>query len=112
MDSNSLTGRWQGLDFIIFYIYENQPEFFRELAKSLTDSSNDPYFIAQVFADYFLSNGLYSPEMYDSAATVLKWEVPQNYFDSGDWNLEWDTVPIQIALLIRHFARLPEFQMQ
>lgn len=112
IDSNTLTGRWQGLDFIIFYIYENQPEFFRQLAKDLTNNSNDPSLIAQVFADYFIPNGLYNPEMYDRTGTVLKWEVPQNYFDSGDWNLEWETVPVQIALMIRHLARLPEFQMQ
>lgn len=112
IDSNSLTGRWQGLDFLIFYLYDTQPDFFRQLAKGLTNNSNDPNLVAQIFADYFISNGLYGPEMYDRTATVLKWEVPQNYFDTGLWNLDWDTVPIQIALMLRHLARLPEFQMQ
>ncbi|MEZ5041399.1 MAG: DUF1800 domain-containing protein [Saprospiraceae bacterium] len=111
INSNTLSGRWQGLEFIIFYTYENYPEFFSQLAKNLTNNAFDPYYIAQVFADYFIPNGLFQPEMYERAATVLKWEVPQNYYDRELWNLDWETAPAQVALMLRHLARLPEFQM-
>ena len=112
INTDSLTGRWQGLDFVIFYIYETQPELYRQLAKRLANNSNDPDFVAQALADFFIPNGLYTPQLYERTTTVLKWEIPQNYFDRGDWNLEWETVPIQIALTLRHLGRLPEFQMQ
>ena len=82
-----------------------------QLAKGLSGNSNDPAEVAQAIVDHFLPNGLDTAEAYERATIVLKWEVPQNYYDNGWWNLDWETIPIQVVFLLQHIARLPEFQL-
>lgn len=111
VDSNTMVGRWQGMDYYIFYLFENAPEGLRQLAKSLSGNSNDPALVAQALVDHFIPTGLDMPDAYGRATAALKWEVPQNYYDTGAWNLDWETIPVQVAFLIRYIARLPEFQL-
>lgn len=111
IDSNTLTGRWQSIDYFIFLVYTNAPAQLVQLAKDLSGNSNDPVEVATAIVDYFIPNGLNLPDAYDRATTVFKWEVPQNYYDDGSWNLDWETVPIQMAFMLQHVARLPEYQL-
>ncbi|MEL6924923.1 MAG: DUF1800 family protein, partial [Bacteroidota bacterium] len=109
--NTTMTGRWQFLEFYIFYLFENRPEELVNLAKRLSDNSSDPDFISQTLVDHFISSGLQTGEAYDRALSVFKWEVPENYYESGDWNLEWEYVHAQVGLLLRHIGRQPEFQL-
>lgn len=111
VDSTTMTGRWQGMDYYLFFLFGNAPESLRQLAKNLSGNSSDPALVTQSLVDHFIPTGLDTPEAYERATAALKWEVPQNYYDTGDWNLEWDTVPAQVVFLLRHIARLPEFQL-
>lgn len=111
INSNTMTGRWQEMDYVIFTAFEQTPERYVDLAKRLSDNSSDPAYVAQVIVDHFTPNGLNTPDAYDRATTVLKWEVPQNYYDNNLWNLDWDTAPAQVALLVQYIVRLPEFQL-
>ncbi|MCB0636675.1 MAG: DUF1800 domain-containing protein [Lewinella sp.] len=111
IDANALTGRWQYFDAFIFNAYQNTPQVLVTLAQELSDDSNDPYLVTQTIVDYFVPMGLFAPEDYDRATDIFKWEVPQNYFDNGEWNLYWETAPAQVALLLRYISRLPEFQL-
>ena len=38
-------------------------------------------------------------------------QIPQNYYDNDLWNLDWDTVPTQVALLLVHIAKIPAYQL-
>ena len=107
----TLTGRWQFLEIYIFYLYENNPQELINLAKTLTNDSNDPVLISQTIVNHFIPKGLQTSEAYERAEIVFKWEVPQNYYDSGDWNLNWEYVEAQVALLLRHITRQPDFQL-
>jgi uncharacterized protein (DUF1800 family) len=111
IDSNTLTGRWQGIDYFLFTIYQFAPDQLVQLAKNLSGNSNDPEEVTISIIEHFIPKGLNQPQAYERATAVLKWEVPQNYYDDGSWNLDWETVPIQVALLMQHVARLPEFQL-
>ncbi len=111
VDSNALTGRWRAMDYFIFFLYENAAGRLVDLAKALSGDSIDPAEVAQAVVDHFIPNGLDTAQAYERATMVFKWEVPQNYYDNGQWNLNWDTIPIQMAFLLRHIARLPEFQL-
>jgi len=112
VNTNTISGRWQTADFFIFTAFESTPAVLRSLAQTLTtDNENDPALVTQALIDFLIPRGLLAPEQYDTATTVFKYEVPQNYYDSGQWNLFWDTVPAQVALLLRHISRLPEFQL-
>ncbi len=112
IDGNTLTTRWETFDFYLFALYENHPQTLVNLAKALSDNSTDPAIVTQTIADYFIPNGLSAPEFYESATDAFKFEVPQNYFDENLWNLDWETAPVQVALLLRHLSRYPEFQLQ
>jgi len=81
-------------------------------AKDLTNDSNDPSFITQVLIDHFISKELYSPGDYDIATDVFKWEIPQNYYDDGSWNLDWPNADYQVFLLLNHLATIPEYQLK
>jgi len=112
VNTNSISGRWQLSDFFIFAAFENEPSLLVNFAQALTsDNANDPELVTQNIVDFLLPLGLDTPEAYAAATAVFKWEVPQNYYDTGDWNLYWETAPIQIALLMRHISRLPEFHL-
>ncbi|MEN0046941.1 MAG: DUF1800 domain-containing protein [Bacteroidota bacterium] len=111
IDSNTLTIRWQTATEIVIFIYENNPSLLVELARYLSDDSNDPYHITEVLTDHFLTQGFANEDEYERATSVLKGEVPENYFEDGYWNLDWETAPAQVALLVNYLVRQPEFQL-
>ena len=113
ISSENLTGRWQGMAFYLFdVLYQQTPEQLRELAITLTGSiSNDPEEVTRAIIDHFLPNGLDTDEEYERAQAAFQWEIPQNYFDTGIWNLNWDEVPVQMTFLLWHLVRLPDFQL-
>ena len=109
--SASLTGRWQYIQAYVGYVYEAFPEKLVAFAKVLSDNSNNPAFITRKIVDHFVVNGLQNENDYDIATEVFKFEVPQNYFDEGLWNLDWEYVDVMVALLLIHISQLPEFQL-
>ncbi len=111
LNANTLTTRWLISDYYINIIYEQAPSYLIDLAVNLIGNTNDPVYATQVIVDHFIPIGLQTPEAYDQATEVFKWEVPQNYYDTGQWDLNYDTVEIQIALLLQHISRMPEFQL-
>lgn len=112
VNTNTITGRWQISDAFIFLNFQNAPNRLLSFAQALTtENANDPEWVTQAIVDFLVPNGLSTPEAYAAATDVFKWEVPQNYYDSGEWNLYWETVPAQVALLMQHVSRLPEYQL-
>jgi uncharacterized protein (DUF1800 family) len=111
INSSTMIGRWQALRYFLFYTFFNYPEQLRTLARGLTDPGADAAMVARALVDHFLPNGLDRSEAYDKATAIFKHEIPENYFEQGLWNLNWETVPGQVALLLDHIARLPEFQL-
>lgn len=113
INSSTLTGRWQLMELYVNFLFNEGYEFtLVDLARDLTNDSNDPAFITQVMIDYFVSKQLHTASDYDTATDIFKWEVPQNYYDSGAWNLSWSSAPYQVLLLLQHIARMPEFQLK
>jgi hypothetical protein len=113
INSSTLSGRWILMELYVDYLFVNGHEFsFTDLARDLTNDSIDPEYITRVLVDYFLSKELHSPGDYDIATDIFKWEIPQNYYDEGLWNLSWSEAPYQVSLLLKHIARMPEFQLK
>lgn len=111
IDSSRLTGRWQAMDGLTYTWAQAEPDLLLNLAKDLTDNSNSPEVIVQAIVDHFITSGLTAENAYENATEIFKWEVPQNYYDAGTWNLDWEYAPYQILLLMQHIFRLPEFQL-
>ena len=113
INTSTLTGRWELMELYVTYLFGNGYELtLTDLAKALTNNSNDPYYITQVLVDHFVPKQLYTITDYDIATDIFKWDVPQNYYDNGTWNLDWSTAPYQVTLLLNHIARMPEFQLK
>lgn len=73
----------------------------------MTNDSNDPEYITEILVNHFISKELYTASDYTIATDVLKWEIPQNYYDDGLWNLDWEEAPYQLFLLLSHLATIP-----
>lgn len=113
INTSTLTGRWQFTELYLGLLYQNGLEStFVDFAKELTNDSNDPEFITEVLINHFNAKELYSPGDYQIATDIFKWEIPQNYYDDGSWNLDWGEAPYQIYLLLSHLATIPEFQLK
>lgn len=111
VNSNTITGRWQVSRYLIFLLYQNYPAQFTNFARTLSNNSKDAEFITELIVNHFLSNGLQTPEEYDRAFISFQAEIPVHYFEDGSWSLAWETAPAQVALLLDHLIRRPEFQL-
>lgn len=112
INTSTLPGRWLTLEYYLYTIYTEDPESLRNLAKNLSNNSIDPYLITQVIVDRIMGKEFHTPEDYDIATDVFKGEIPQNYYDEGLWNLDWDTAPGQVVTLLIHLTKAPELQLK
>jgi hypothetical protein len=112
INSSTLGGRWQALENFIWYTWNNYREELRDFALDTSDHSTDPAFITKSIIDRFVPNALHTEADYLIATDVFKGDIPQNYYDDGSWNLNWDTAPYQVVLLLLHITKIPEFQLK
>ena len=109
--SSFLRTRWQVSTLYISIIFEQDKELFRALAKGLAGDSKDPDYVTREIVDHFTSKGFLDEDLYDRATAAFKSEIPEGYFTSGQWNLDWSEVPAQVAYLLFFITRQPEFQL-
>jgi hypothetical protein len=112
INSSTLGGRWTGMQNFIWYTWNNYKEELRDFALETSSSINDPAIITKSIIDRFVSKELYTTTDYDIATDIFKAEIPQNYYDDGTWNLNWDQAPYQVVLLLLHLTKIPEFQLK
>lgn len=116
VNTGSFSYRAEGILNIMGYYYAktgNLLEELRTFAKNLVDPvETDPAVMSRAIIDYILPNGLQFPSDYADALVVFKAEIPENYFQTGQWNLDWEYAPAQVLFLINHLANLPEFQLK
>lgn len=112
INSSTLGGRWQGLEFFIQHTWRNYREELRDFAIDSSSSSNDPAIVTKSIIDRFVPKELHTQTDYDIATDIFKGDIPQNYYDDGIWNLNWDEVPSQVVLLLLHVTKIPEFQLK
>lgn len=111
INSNSLSTRWDYANLLAYNTFLEEPNTLVQLAKSLTTVQSDPDEITKVITDFVLPNGFPNTTAYDRATTIFKSEVPENYYEDGSWNLDWESAPAQVALLLNHLLKQPEFQL-
>jgi len=113
ISTSTLTGRWELFKVYLTLLLQNgAEENFRNLAKDLSNDSIDPVYITHVIVDFLHAKTLFTESDYDIAVDIFKWEIPQNYYDDGLWNLDWQEAPYQVYLLLVHIATMPEFQLK
>lgn len=112
INNSTIPARWQGLEYIMWTTWNLDPELFRNFAVSVASSTNDPAIIAQEIVDRFVPKTLHTVADYALATSVFKGDVPQNYYDNMQWDLNWGSVPYQVVLLMQHIFRMPEYQLK
>lgn len=112
INSSTLTGRWQIIEYLIWHTWNDYNEELRSLAIDSSNNSNDPYVVTKSIIDRFVPKELHSVTDYDIATDIFKYNIPQNYYDDQLWSLYWDQVPYQVALLLLHIIKMPEFQLK
>ncbi len=113
INSSTLIGRWQLFSWYLWDLGEDTPEELRTFAINLCGSTEtDPAIVTQKIVDHLLPNGLQTPADYTIATDVFKDEVPQNYYDDNLWNLQWDSIPYQVLMLLLYISKQPEFQLK
>lgn len=112
INSSTITGRWQGLEYIMWTMWNIDQNLFRNIALDSSASLNDPAIIARDIVNRFVPQTLHTTTDYDLATTVFKGDVPQNYYDNMQWDLNWSSVNYQVVLLLQHIFRMPEFQLK
>ncbi|MBX2929790.1 MAG: DUF1800 domain-containing protein [Saprospiraceae bacterium] len=111
INSNTLTGRWQAVRYIDYLLYVSYPTLLVNFAKNLSNDSNDAALVSRLITDHFLSKEMQFETDYERALMVFKAEIPENYYATGQWNLNWPTAAAQVALLLDHLLRKPDFQL-
>ena len=113
INTATLSARWQIMELFNNYLFDLELQSqFVDLARELSSDSDDPFVITKAVVDFFNSKELFTESDYQVATSVLKWEVPQNYYDDGIWNLDYEYAPFQVYLLLNHLTKLPEFQLK
>lgn len=114
--TTSFPYRVEGILNIIRYNFNLNGEMleeYRAFAKGLTMvSESNPEKVCRAIVDYILPNGLQKESDYQDALAVFKAEIPENYFELGLWNLDWEYAPGQVVFLIGYLSNLPEFQLK
>lgn len=112
INENTLTQRWNYCrDMVNTFTNTNNRETLRALAISLsTPAINDPDLITRKITEHFIGRPI-SEEHHQSAVLYFKGDIPENYFEDGSWNLNWNEAPFQVGNLLVYLTRLPEFQL-
>jgi hypothetical protein len=108
--TNSFPYRVEGILNIIRYNFNLNGEMleeYRAFAKGLTMASeSNAEKVCRAIVDYILPNGLQKESDYQDALAVFKAEIPENYFELGLWNLDWEYAPAQVVFLIVHLSNM------
>ena len=111
IDSGSLLVRWLYTGWFFGFLCDRYAEQVVGFMKEVTNNSNDVTFVAHTLADYFLVKPLNSPSDYDKLVIAFKGDIPQNYFDQGLWNLDWDYVQWQFYNMMETLKTLPDINL-
>lgn len=112
INTSTLTGRWEVMNYVAYHAYDIEPEALRNFGLLISGNSNDPDVITKSIIDLFVPKELHTVADYDIARDIFKYNIPQNYYDDNSWNLYWETGPYQIFLLLSHLVKIPEFQIK
>lgn len=83
-----------------------------EMARLITDETDDVEIIVDDLIRYYLPRGLQFPDDREAALLTFKGNTPPNYFTNGIWTIDYWAVPVQLHALLNFLTRLPEFQLK
>lgn len=112
INSSTLTGRWEIMQYMVVQFWNTNFEELRSFAIETSNNSLDPFVVTKSIIDRFIPKALHTTTDYDIATDIFKYNIPQNYYDDQLWNLYTSEAPFQVALLLLHIVKMPEFQLK
>lgn len=112
INSSTLTGRWEVMQYMIWQTWNDYPEELRTFALESAGDIGDPYVITKAIIERFVPKELHTLTDYDIATDIFKYNIPQGYYDNGYWSLYAEEAPYQVVLLLLHIIQMPEFQIK
>ena len=115
INTSTIIARWEHMNNLTWKIWNKDNgdrEHFRRFAKAVSDNSDDVKKVVRDIIDIFIPKGLNTQSDYTVAEDIFMANVPENYFTNGIWNLDYESVPWQVILLLQHLFKLPEFQLK
>ncbi|MEO0735147.1 MAG: hypothetical protein AAFZ52_20095, partial [Bacteroidota bacterium] len=112
INTTTITDRWNFYESQLGIILLFGFSTLGEMARAITDENEDVEIICRDLIEYFIPRGLQFEEVYAEALVTFKGDVPPNYFENGNWTLDYWTVPIQFQALLRFLTQLPEYQLK
>ena len=113
ISTGTLPMRWEFIEYIFNRHWAGNKEQFRTFIISIvSDTEKDPKIIVDKLKEFMFCNyEIKAVERLD-AINIFKGDIPENYYDDGTWDLNYESVPNQVYNLILYFISLPEFQLK
>ena len=112
LNSSTLPARWLIIEDLLSILNEEDPEQFRKFAVAVSNNSTDVREVTKAIVNHFIAKELHTEVDYEVAIDIFKWENPENYYTEGIWNLQFESVPVQVRILLGHIGQIPEFQLK
>ncbi|WP_299884721.1 DUF1800 domain-containing protein [uncultured Lacinutrix sp.] len=112
INSSTLTGRWEIMQYMIWQTWNEDPEALRTFALETAGDISDPYIITKAIIDRFVPKELHTLTDYDIATDIFKYNISDGYYEDNIWSLYWQEAPYQVVLLLLHIIQIPEFQIK
>ena len=112
LNGSTMIFRMKALDDLIMRLRSYKKNQLLDFVRDLTNNSKDPAFISRSVVDHFLSKPLSTKADYTTVESVLKWQVPSNYYKLSKWSLDWNSAEYQVLMLFKHLLTIPEFQLK
>ncbi len=113
INPSTLVSKWDEVSRRLQKAWQHDKVQYKTFLNSMLGSvSNDVGFVTQSILDFFFSNQSIDAITYQGALVAFKDNVPQNYFDDGSWNTNWDESSRQMFRLMQYIIRIPEFQLK
>lgn len=116
ISSPNFINTWSALPNYIDFYFRNgnrSKEDFRNLALVVSSSTTDYKVVSNAIMDWFLPSELLTDLDYEIAQEVFKSNLPDNYYEEGQWDLvTYGDVPYQVSGLIKHIIKLPAFYLK
>ncbi len=113
VNSSTIARRWDRVNWYLWSFWRYDKEQFRTFATYIMGgNSKDVALVSRSIIEYFLPKPLFENFDYEEALEIFKNEIPENHFEDGLWDLETESAPSQVAQLLAHIIKIPEFQLK
>ena len=87
LDTSLITNRWTILLTYIGILYSRDRLLLGAIGKEATTHFNEVELVCRDIIHHFMPWGLPHMQDYEAATQVFKYEIPENYFEDGSWNI-------------------------